>query len=257
MPGSTSVLRIEVPSPTGKRTFHLVLTLAKASMEGSFTTEKVENVKTFIQLFLVVISLFGFHLFDNGYSVIWQLNFKLCPSKFVYAGISISPGIFNCVTVLVCIPAYHYLVLPRLYRFVPNMLHRLGIGTTLMLFQELAGMVIVLSSWEKYSKCPPISERHEYFKVAPIGDCYVSNSYILFNNTCIRPDLHSYCGQEDELFLLSLIPIFTRSIAYHLVFMTALEFISVQAPLKMKGSLISTFVVVLLCGQVLPLPITR
>ena len=210
--------------------------LGKSKYGGPFTTEQVENVKTFFQLFLVIVSLFGFHLFDNGYSLIRQLNFKLCPTKFVTAGVSTSPGIFHSVTVLVSIPVYHYLVLPRLYRYVPNMLHRLGIGSALMLFQELAGMVIVLYSWEKHSKCPPISK---YLKVSPIGDCCLSNLYVLFNNTCIRPVLHSYCGQEDELFLLALIPIFSRAIAYHLVFMTALEFISAQAPLKMKGSLIS------------------
>ena len=210
--------------------------LGKSKYGGPFTTEQVENVKTFLQLFLVIISLFGFHLSDNGYSLIRQLNFKLCPTKFVTAGVSASPGIFHSVTVMVFIPVYHYLVLPRLYHYVPNMLHRLGIGTTLMLFQELAGMVIVLYSWEKYSKGPPVSK---YLKVSPIGDCFLSNLYVLFNNTCIRPVLHSYCGQEDELFLLELIPIFSRAIAYHLVFMTALEFISAQAPLKMKGSLIS------------------
>ena len=40
------------------------------------------------------------------------------------------------------------------------------------------------------------------------------------------------------MFLWTLVPIITRTTAYHLVFMTALEFVSAQAPLKMKGSLI-------------------
>ena len=40
------------------------------------------------------------------------------------------------------------------------------------------------------------------------------------------------------MFLWTLVPIITRTIVYHLVFMNALEFISAQAPLKMKGSLI-------------------
>ena len=112
--------------------------------------------------------------------------------------------------------------------------------TNTVVFQELAGIVIVLSSWEKYSKCPPISKRESFFVVAPIGDCFVSNSYLLSsNNTCAKPALHDYCGEEDDLFLWSLVSGFIRIIAYHLVFMTALEFISAQAPLKMKGIIIS------------------
>ena len=59
------------------------------------------------------------------------------------------------------------------------------------------------------------------------------------NNTCIKSELfYKYCSREDHLFLWTLVPIITRTTAYHLVFMTALEFVSAQAPLKMKGSLI-------------------
>ena len=60
----------------------------------------------------------------------------------------------------------------------------------------------------------------------------------LVNDTCTERDLYKYCSREDHLFLWTLVPIITRTTAYHLVFMTALEFISAQAPLKMKGSLI-------------------
>ena len=214
--------------------------LGKSKYGGPFTTGEVEDIKTFLFLFLLVFLLFGFHLVDNGYSVIRQLSYKLCPSELVYASVSFSPNILHSLTVVVSIPLLQFLVLPKLYRFVPNMLHRLGIGLTLVVFQELAGIVIVLSSWEKYSKCPPISKRESFFVVAPIGDCFVSNSYLLSsNNTCAKPALHDYCGEEDDLFLWSLVSGFIRIIAYHLVFMTALEFISAQAPLKMKGIIIS------------------
>ena len=61
----------------------------------------------------------------------------------------------------------------------------------------------------------------------------------MVGNNCTSQALHNYCGQGDELFLLSLVPIATHAIAYNLVFMTALEFISAQAPLKMKGLLVT------------------
>ena len=213
--------------------------LGKSKYGGPFTTEEVEDVKTFLLLLLVLASLFGFHLADNGYSVIWQLNYKLCPSSTVLAGVILAPNFLQTVTVMVSVPVFHFCLLPRLHRYIPNMLHRLGIGSVLMLFQELAGMVIVLSSWMKYATCLPITATKSMFSVAPVGDCYASYMSFKVNNMCSSLKLHNYCGQEDDLFLWAFFSIVTRTVAYHLVFMTALEFISAQAPLKMKGSLIT------------------
>ena len=63
--------------------------------------------------------------------------------------------------------------------------------------------------------------------------------YFVERNNCTSQALHNYCGQGDVLFLWSLVPIATHAIAYKLVFMTALEFISAQSPLKMKGLLVT------------------
>ena len=177
--------------------------LGKSKYGGPFTTEEVEDVKTFLLLLLVLASLFGFHLADNGYSVVQQLNYKLCPSAIVQASVSLSPNILQTVTVMVCVPTLHYVLLPRLHRYIPNMLHRLGIGSVLMFFQELAGMVIVLSSWEEYSTCPPVTDSPGY---APIGYCYTSRSIFLVNDTCTEGEVYKYCSREDHLFLWTLVP---------------------------------------------------
>ena len=177
--------------------------LGKNKYGGPFTTEEVEDVKTFLLLLLVLASLFGFHLADNGYSVVQQLNYKLCPSAIVQASVSLSPNILQTVTVMVTVPTLHFVVLPRLHRYIPNMLHRLGIGSVLMFFQELAGMVIVLSSWEDYNTCGLVTN---YLGFAPIGDCFISRSVILVNDTCTERVLYKYCGREDNLFLSLLAP---------------------------------------------------
>ena len=213
--------------------------LGKSKYGGPFTTEEVEDVKTFITLLLVLSSLFGFHLADNGYSVIRQLNFKFCPSQILQAGVTVSPNILQTVTVMVSIPILHFLLLPRLHRYIPNMLHRLGIGSVLMLLQELAGIVIVLSSLEEYGTCSVVNAGTPFANVYPIGGCISSHMYYRLNNSCTNMVRYKYCGHGDHLFLYAFIPIIIRTIAYHLVFMTALEFISAQAPLKMKGSLIT------------------
>ena len=214
--------------------------LGKSKYGGPFTTEEVEDVKTFLLLLLMLVSLFGFHLAGNGYSLLQHLNCKLCPSAIVHDGVSVSPNILQTLTVLVSVPILHFAILPRFHRYIPNMLHRLGIGVVLVFFQELAEMVIVLASWEDYGTCPPlITSRQSLFLFAPIGDCYGSHMYFMVENNCTNQALHNYCGQGDVLFLWSLVPIAARAIGYNLVFMTALEFISAQAPLKMKGLLVT------------------
>ena len=51
MPSSRSTQGVEVPSPTMKMRFLLVLTLVRVS---AFTTEQVEDVKTFLRLHVMV-----------------------------------------------------------------------------------------------------------------------------------------------------------------------------------------------------------
>ena len=121
----------------------------------------MEDVKTLLLLLVLLLSLFGFHLVDNGYSVVRQLNYKLCPSNIMlYTLATLTPNILNTLTVLVCVPLLHYIFLSHLNHFVPNMLHRLGIGSALIFFEELAGNVIVLSSWEDYN------EAYNTFKIS-------------------------------------------------------------------------------------------
>ena len=118
--------------------------LSKSKYGGPFTTEEVEDVKTFLLLLLVLVSFFGFHLAGNGYSLLQHLNCKLCPSAIVHDGVSVSPNILQTVTVLVSVPILHFAISPRFHRYIPNMLHRLGIGVVLVFFQELAELVIVV-----------------------------------------------------------------------------------------------------------------
>ena len=66
------------------------------------------------------------------------------------------------------------------------------------------------------------------------------DSLYLFNGTCttIEIPFKYFCTREDTLFLWLLLPIALHSLSYQLAFMTVLEFICAQAPLKMKGLLI-------------------
>ena len=109
------------------------------------------------------------------------------------------------------------------------MLTRLGLGIMFSLVQEVAG--VAWEAWYVNNKYP-----HDYPRP---GLCLVNKLTIDVNGSCqhIKSSEH-YNQGDDDLFLWLLIPIFFRAISYMLVFMTALEFICAQAPLRMKFLLI-------------------
>ena len=215
--------------------------LGKSKYGGPFTTEEVEDVKTFLLLLILILALFGFHLADDGYSIRRQLHYKLCPSVSTVIASTVGPNIFSSLTVLVGVPLFQF-VLPYLRHYVPNMLHRLGIGVVIILFQELAGIVIMLTFYEDYGTCACMREsKLAVMDRDPIHKCVVLKPIFLIQNNCTKliMNSHDYCGEGDDLFLSLLAVTAVYMMAYHLVFLTALEFISAQAPLKMKGLLIS------------------
>ena len=74
--------------------------------------------------------------------------------------------------------------------------------------------------------------------------CYYLTSKVVDNLTENCSDISTisdhkyYCTQNNLTFLLLIIPNVLHGLAYLLVFMTALEFICAQAPLRLKGILI-------------------
>ena len=90
-----------------------------------------------------------------------------------------SPNTLTALTAVTGVPILQYVLLPYLRRYVPNMLHRLGLGVALMLIQEAMGIVITLDDWEENGSCQRIHSN------TPLGDC-LSNKFdeFLANGTC-------------------------------------------------------------------------
>ena len=102
--------------------------LGKHKYGGPFTTEEVEDTKTFFSILLLLVSLFGFHLSGNGFTVSRQLMYKLCPSSWVLTAVTASPSLSMVLIAILIIPVLSYLLIPYLYKYIPNMLTRLGFG---------------------------------------------------------------------------------------------------------------------------------
>ena len=206
--------------------------LGKNKYGGPFTNEEVEDTKTLFRILLLLFSLLGLHLSTNGFSVTSYLIRKVSPSAVTFLSLLYAPNIFSSVSIVVIVPLLHYVILPHFSRYIPNLLHRMGLCLAVILIQEVGGVLIASQAILSYKNCLPNSPN--------IREAYFTDSSFLHNGTCttIHNDYFYFCTREDTLFLWLLLPIALHSLFYQFIFMTVLEFICAQAPLKMKGLLI-------------------
>ena len=218
--------------------------LGKNKYGGPFTTEEVEDTKSFFSILLLLLSLFGFHLSGNGFTFTRLFTINLCPSAWVTLLTTASPPLLETINALLFIGLFDYLLLPYFRRYVPNLFKRLGIGLSLILLQELAGIMLVWRANEYFVEpfCNSTDPIKDHF-----AQCLLDKFHFNINGTCsiskndiIKHYPPPHCEGEavNNLFLWILIPQLVRSVAYLFVFTTALEFICAQAPLRMKGVLI-------------------
>ena len=208
--------------------------LGKSKYGGPFTTEEVEDTKTFLSVLLLLLPLLGSHLSGSGYSVLNQLVKLHCPPHWMtMTGDPMSPSL---LVVVIGIPVYQCVLLPRIQRYLPNMLKRMGVGLVLCLIKEILEFVIKAAMYNK-AECIDKDCTPEI--------CYLLGTEIQINSTCVSfTDIYnSSCRQQlitvSYHFLWLIIPFVLRGLSLLLVFMTTLEFICAQAPLRMKGVLVS------------------
>ena len=206
--------------------------LGKSKYGGPFTTEEVEDTKTFLRILLLLLSLVGFHFSGHGFSLLDQLMKTQCPTFLVLWLIG-EPMHLTILTVLVGIPLYQLFVhFGSRYRI--NMLKRMGLGLLCCFTSEIVAIVIQATMTEYDSNCHYIDENR-------IVSCYNFYSKINVNGTCYNATEvgHKFsCDFNNSPFLLILIASILHGLSILLVFMTALEFICAQAPLRLKGLLI-------------------
>ena len=206
--------------------------LGKRKYGGPFTNEEVEDTKTFLRIVLLFLSLVGFHLSGQGYSLLDQLFRRQCPSHTIY--FTIDPNTITVLTIIVGIPVYRFVFVRYYSKYLPNMLKRMGLGLLCCFIKELI-IITIHATMTQNQVC-------QYIDIVPMDNCYLIMSDINMNGTCysFAEFTHNeyYCELNNVPFLLVIIPSVLQGMSFLLVFMTALEFICAQAPLRLKGLLI-------------------
>ena len=193
------------------------LDLAKKRYGGPFTTEKVEDVKSFWHIVLVLLLLFGYTLWDTSgvgkqYVNLMEENTTF---KFLQTIVLKSPQVVPDLVVVIGVIIFQLVIFPFFYNYIPGMLKRMWIGILFALFSSITLTVISV---------------------------VVNNSLQELNNTSI-------CGEHDRTtnitistslwpYYVLIIPQFLTGFGFVLSFMTNLEFILAQGPHYMQGTLI-------------------
>ena len=216
--------------------------MSKHKYGGPFTNEQVEDIKTLFQLLLLILSLFGFQLAGDGYSLSQYMIQSLgCPTMWTMRLLIMNPEHVTVLVILTGIPLYEFLIKKYLVRYIPTLLNKVKIGLFICLIREMIYpfISILVFSTENDPSCfenilHAITSDNSSYSIIP--SCLLGQAKYYINGTCdtVCPGEITY----HNLFLLMIIPQLRHGLAYLLVFMTVLEFICAQAPHTMKGLLI-------------------
>ena len=198
---------------------------AKQKYGGIFTTEVVEDVKTFLQILLMLLAITPTFLSQVSTSYLFPIyglhlgkNVSV-NDKCTYEWMLFESGNLSSVISVVAIPLYIIIVYPHIKRWVPRIIYRMGIGITLKV-----ACVITM------------------FIIQVVANYTASNEYKCLFLAEYRNNKHHYSTQTLEfptqvLIILNIL----NGIASPLIDITVLEFISAQGPHTMKGLLLGVF----------------
>ena len=205
------------------------LDLGKKQYGGPFTMEDVEDVKTFLRLLVLLVSLFGYHVAGDGFMVAETMQLYGCPSLAVWGIVVVNPTFVSSMVLLTYIPISRFW--QKIHRFTPNMLKRIGIGLLMMVMQDCA--YIALTSLPVVHGKSPMYTFNSSFN--PYTYCFNSrtNGTLIGSHNPFDPHL-----PLDKTFLWLIIPQVFNGLGQALLSMTVLEFLCAQAPRSLQGLLI-------------------
>ena len=222
------------------------LDFCKKNFGGPYSTEQVENVKTFFRIFFVLLAIgpvFVLNMAKDFYGLplisthIAHKGRKFCDIKFIF----LESGALKYITSAVAVPVYIALTFSCLKRRRPSILTRLGIG----MFLFLAGVLSIL-----------ITDIIGHAQ----AEVQANSSSLCMFATTLNEKYFSI--PHLQMHWASLIPInLLLGIGPLLVLITVLEFIAAQSPHSMKGLVVGLFYTIssffTLLGSVALLPFSQ
>ena len=198
------------------------LDLAKTRYGGPYTTEQVEDVKTFFRIILVLVSLLGFRFQDqtgltsSHIRVVVQHEQAL---KYGFNFVTIQIFGMSIFVIFTGIPIYQLIIKPLFHRFLTTMLKRIFIGLILQL------------------TCLCILQVLEAIMANYIETIYSVDACSYYENFTLQSSIRQNVTLPFP-YQLVILPQLLTGLTFLLIFLTVFEFILAQSPHNMQGLLI-------------------
>jgi peptide/histidine transporter 3/4 len=194
--------------------------LAKEKYGGPFTTEQVEDVKAFLGILCILITLGPMFTVDTAVNHLlntvphhFTVNESCTAMNYLIQLFEL--GDLSSSFVIILIPSYICLLRPFIRRYIPGMLKRLGLGMILMSISLFCTLLI-----------DTMGHVHHSHKVC-------------FRKTDTRPEPSD--SSIDATTAYYTVTFILNGLVKMLFYVAAYEFICAQSPHAMKGLLIGTF----------------
>ena len=215
------------------------LDFAKERYGGPFTTEQVENVKTFFRILVILFSFGPIFSMEVPASIFLfpiislhtlkdLLNFwtekQYCTIDIVWNFFMVNCSVKSVLSIIFLFPAYIWVVFSLLHKKIPKLFFRLGVGIVMSLLGVMSLLIIDVVG-------------HSVNKAANTNhtQCMFQVSFVSENRTYLKyPTLNLHWS-------VLIPPNLLLGIGPLLVVATTFEFISAQSPQSMKGLLVGVF----------------
>ena len=224
-----------------RNTYPSRIDFGKAQYGGPFTNEEVEDTKTILRLFVLLLSLFGFHFSSDGFFTASNILHKTCPSSLILLFFVSNPTFLSILITLTGIPLFHLLRKFSFEKYFPNMKKRMWFGLLFLFMHELASLIIS-NQIKSTSTCSFLDDMNKHSHDSSSAICYYSLIQISNITEWNTTDCFTLCSSStftsDSTLMWLLVPQILRGFGYILVFVTVLEFICAQAPFRLKGFMV-------------------
>ena len=199
--------------------------LGKDRYGGPFTTEQVEDVKSFFRILLLIVSLTGFRFNEDASGVTSSNHIRAVSqhnqtAEYGFDLITVQVFGMSIFVIFIGIPVYQLLVKPLFYRFLTTMLKRIFIGLILHLISLCISQALEGTMADYIETNYHTDACTYYHNASSFRQTVVQNITLPFHYQWV------------------IIPQLLTGVTFLLVFLTVFEFILAQSPYSMQGLLI-------------------
>ena len=194
--------------------------LGKDKYGGPFTTEQVEDVKAFLGILCILITIGPVFTVDTTVNRLLQtvphhftINDSCTATNYFIEAFNL--GRLSLILIVLLIPIFICLLRPLIQRCLPGMLKRLGIGMALILLSLICTLII-----------------------DTIGHARHSHKVCFRNIDTHTERANHVIDSESATYTISYV---LNGFGYLFIYIASYEFICAQSPHAMKGLLIGTF----------------